>query len=116
MQEAERHHRRNVNDEIAHVGDREAAMQPVKRKQQRDDHEMAGDLVDQHAAVADGVAAPHLVAYADIGARGDRDGEQNAPDRRQPPVDSLAHQRAFSQSINGVQAISRARLLTTIPI
>ena len=115
MGNAERHDAHDMNGEVAQrCRHRPTAMQPVERRQERHDHEMAGDLDTKGTTPARRMAAPGLVDDLAVGAGDHRQDEQSGPNRHQSPMPR--HHRAFSQSISGVQQSSRARPLTTMPI
>src|SRR5882757_2041564 len=112
-----------ANQDIARAGaNRETTVQPVDRRQEGGDHDVARRFLDHRMTKPDSMAA---VGDLDIGVSEHRYGEQHGPDRRQAPVErSFLHRRHFccglpspsSQSISGVQHRSRARPLTTMPI
>src|SRR5207248_11228298 len=115
MGNAERHDAHDMNGEVAQrCSHRPTAMQPVERRQERHDHEMAGDLDTKGTTPARRMAAPGLVDDLAVGAGEHRQDEQSGPNRHQSPMPR--HHRAFSQSLSPVQQSSRARPLTTMPI
>ena len=88
MGDAERYDRRDMDQEVARTsGDRKAAMQPVDRRQQGRDHQMAGHLDRERRAIGHADAARRLVRDLDMGVGEYRDREQRRPDRRHAPVE-----------------------------